>query len=167
MTIDPDLQYNIKFISKDGQNQFVGQVIAWQGYMAQVKWPRRTITTLTKGFDTKEVIKEPEIAWVNPENEGFELIAKDNIYNKAIISVKNGIKPGEAKTVFETKDDKIIIVRSKNIEEINLRFKFNSGIKPLRLARWGKDLSRQSGGGKWIFVTFQEYMTWVARNNNK
>ena len=165
MQIDKDLHYTVTFTSKDGQTTFTGEVRQWQqvneNWLCLVKWPKRQVLTLDKNYQERLVTKEPESTWIKPDLQGFTLTANDNIYNLAIKAIKDGIKPGEQKVIWQSKDTKIAVTRSKTQERINLSFPLNPGIKQFEIAVWGKDDTRQSGGGKWHFAKWQDYLAWT------
>jgi hypothetical protein len=166
--MDKRLFLTAKFTNVLGES-FSAPIVSWQDHLAQIDKPKYTMTTLVwrepgkhwRGMTQAKVTKEPGLTWINPQDPGWQVSEQDNLYNRAIKAVGNGLIPGQEVVLWEKGSKKAFLKRDKAKEEIRLVI-VNAGIKSVRFAWWGLDVESVSGrNGKWVLISQVDYLKWV------
>ena len=168
---------NVVF-KNNNDERFVGELLEETddppGYW--VNWGRTVyqgVSWANKGryFSHGEKVDEPHKSWVRKADVTLE--EEETLYTIAqqyLDDLNEGTKRIEldGQMIIWNNGRERVVLENKGNQEIYLTYRNGTPVHRFRFAVWGKDVSRQSGGGKW-WLDMDEvgYKSWVAEVQRK
>lgn len=168
---------NVVVFTNCDNKRFVGKLLEETETGYWVKWGKTVFDSIDwangKGhyFKHGEKTDEPHKSWVRKVDVTLEKeVTLYDLGKQYLEDFNEGTKRidlDDTMIIWSKNGDRVVL-ENKGNQEIYLTFLNGTPVHRFRFAVWGKDVSQQSGGGKWLLEMDEAgYKSWVAEVQRK